>query len=228
MPTNIDKGKAPSAAGESPTVDPTIWKAIAGTSPNFPPAGSSVYYFFNGHVDQCFSPLPDLCSFACQCQLAAVNLHADPSTEQLFATFALSTEFSSPAPSKNFSSRGGRRVSSVAITLTKSDTNYNGKTFLEIPEDANHVFRHLLPGDVDVYDLNNKRWTFRHVVSRRPPQHLLTSGWRDFISSKMLAAGDAVVFVRDDDGIIFVGLRRCNDESFMRRILTASPSRFSY
>lgn len=213
MTSKIDKGKKPSVAGESPIVDPTIWKAIAGTSPDFPPTGSKVHYFFDGHAEQCSFP-PDLCPFGFECLLAAVNLHADPATEQLFAVFTLSTDESSPTTSNTFPS-GGRSVTSVAITLAKSETNCGKETlFLKLPESADGVFRNLRPGDdVDVYDLNNEQWTFRHVLSGSPPRHTLTDGWRDFVSCKLLVAGDAVIFVRDDDGIIFVGLRRRDDEN---------------
>ncbi|KAL0911424.1 hypothetical protein M5K25_019564 [Dendrobium thyrsiflorum] len=212
MPSKIDKGKAPSAAGESPAVDPAIWKALAFSSPNFPSAGSAVYYFSDGHAEQCCSR-PSLQylfpSFAFPCHLAAVNLHADPTTEQVFAAFSLTTDFSSPTTTAKTFSGGG--VTSVVKTLSKSETNRKSKSFLMLPARAHEVFCYS-GDDLDVYDMNNRRWRFRHVVSGSPPQHLLTNGWGHFLSSKMLVAGDAVVFVRDADGIIFVGCRRCDGD----------------
>ncbi|PKU64981.1 Auxin response factor 10 [Dendrobium catenatum] len=65
------------------------------------------------------------------------------------------------------------------------------------------------------------------MVSGSPPMHVLTSGWDHFVSSKMLVAGDAVVFVRDADGIIFVGCRRCDgDECDVLAMNMEAPSRF--
>ncbi|XP_020703374.2 auxin response factor 13-like [Dendrobium catenatum] len=214
MPSKIDKGKALSAAGESPVIDRAIWKPLAFSSPNFPSAGSDVYYFSEGHAEQCGSRLPKYLfpSFAFSCHLAAVNLHADPTTEQVFATFSLTTDFSSPATTtaKTFSGGG---VTSVVKTLSKSETNRKNKSLvLTLPSRAHEVFRNLKDDDLDIYDLNNQRWRFGHMVSGSPPMHVLTSGWHHFFSSKNLVAGDVVVFVRDADGIIFVGFRRCDSD----------------
>ncbi|KAI0497955.1 hypothetical protein KFK09_021196 [Dendrobium nobile] len=213
MPSNIDKGKALSAAGESPVIDRAIWKPLAFSSPNFPSAGSDVYYFSEGHAEQCGSRLPKYLfpSFAFSCHLAAVNLHADPTTEQVFATFSLTTDFSSPATTTDKTFSGGG-VTSVVKTLSKSETNRKSKSYLMLPPSALDVFRHLEDDDLEVYDLNNRRWRFGHMVSGSPPMYVLTSGWGHFVSSKMLVAGDAVVFVRDADGIIFVGCRRCDGD----------------
>ncbi|XP_020574105.1 auxin response factor 10-like [Phalaenopsis equestris] len=214
MPSKIDKGKSPAAAGESLSINPTIWKELAVNSPALPRTGSSVYYFCNGHAEQCPSFPQDLyTAFTFPCHLAAVNLHADPTTEQAFAPpppAAAAAELSSPAMDATPIAGG---VISVAITLTKSETNYKSKSFLSLPESAGRVFHPLGTGEeVDVFDLNNRRWRFQHFYGGNPAKHMLTEGWSYFALSKMLVAGDVVVFMRDEDGVILVGCRRCGDD----------------
>jgi auxin response factor len=57
-------------------------------------------------------------------------------------------------------------------------------------------------------DLHGNEWHFRHIFRGQPRRHLLTTGWSVFVSSKRLAAGDAFIFLRGENGELRVGVRR--------------------
>ncbi|KAL3012439.1 hypothetical protein AAZX31_07G253500 [Glycine max] len=57
-------------------------------------------------------------------------------------------------------------------------------------------------------DLHGNEWHFRHIFRGQPKRHLLTTGWSVFVSSKKLAAGDAFIFLRGENGELRVGVRR--------------------
>jgi hypothetical protein len=42
----------------------------------------------------------------------------------------------------------------------------------------------------------------------KPRRHLLTTGWSIFVNNKRLQAGDSVLFIRDDQGQLLLGIRR--------------------
>jgi auxin response factor len=42
----------------------------------------------------------------------------------------------------------------------------------------------------------------------QPRRHLLTTGWSAFVNKKKLVSGDAVLFLRGDDGELRLGVRR--------------------
>lgn len=59
-----------------------------------------------------------------------------------------------------------------------------------------------------VTDVHGSTWIFRHICRGNPCRHLLTTGWTKFIKSKNLIVRDTTVFVRNQNGQIFVGFRR--------------------
>jgi len=61
---------------------------------------------------------------------------------------------------------------------------------------------------VSARDVHGVEWTFRHIYRGTPRRHLLTTGWSNFVGNKNLRPGDSVVFVREEDGKIYIGLRR--------------------
>ncbi|XP_076939468.1 auxin response factor 5-like [Bidens hawaiensis] len=61
-------------------------------------------------------------------------------------------------------------------------------------------------------DLHDTQWTFRHIYRGQPKRHLLTTGWSHFVSGKRLVAGDSVLFVRDENQQLLVGIRRANTQ----------------
>ncbi|KAM3270065.1 auxin response factor 8 isoform X2 [Capsicum chacoense] len=58
-------------------------------------------------------------------------------------------------------------------------------------------------------DLHGFEWQFTHVFQGQPRRHLLTKGWGKFVASKRLVVGDAVIFLRGENGGLRVGIRRC-------------------
>ncbi|KAF5742311.1 putative Auxin response factor [Tripterygium wilfordii] len=57
-------------------------------------------------------------------------------------------------------------------------------------------------------DLVGLEWRFRHIYRGQPRRHLLTTGWSAFVNKKKLVSGDAVLFLRGDDGELRLGIRR--------------------
>jgi auxin response factor len=57
-------------------------------------------------------------------------------------------------------------------------------------------------------DLHGTQWKFRHIYRGQPRRHLLTIGWSSFVNRKKLVSGDAVLFLRGDDGQLRLGVRR--------------------
>jgi len=45
-------------------------------------------------------------------------------------------------------------------------------------------------------------------IPGQPRRHLLTTGWSSFVNKKKLVSGDAVLFLRGDDGELRLGVRR--------------------
>ncbi|KAL7172239.1 hypothetical protein ACSBR2_031854 [Camellia fascicularis] len=57
-------------------------------------------------------------------------------------------------------------------------------------------------------DLHGSEWRFRHIYRGHPKRHLLSSGWSTFVSAKKLVVGDACIFLRGENGELYVGVRR--------------------
>ncbi|KEH39314.1 auxin response factor-like protein [Medicago truncatula] len=57
-------------------------------------------------------------------------------------------------------------------------------------------------------DLHGVGWKFRHIYRGQPRRHLLTTGWSIFVSQKNLVSGDAVLFLRGENGELRLGIRR--------------------
>ncbi|CAL9098318.1 unnamed protein product [Musa textilis] len=214
-------------------VDPRVWKASAGISASIAAVGSSVCYFPQGHADQA-SSLPDFSAVRCppayvRCRISSVRLLANRDTDEVFARIRLDprappasapvqpqTEFPSsssslclPGPQDN----GDGNFISFAKVLTPSDANVGGG--FSVPRFcAESIFPPLVLGDpipaqtVTVHDVHGKSWTFRHIYRGTPRRHLLTSGWSNFVNSKILITGDSLVFMKDSSGKVFVGIRR--------------------
>ncbi|XP_020240209.1 auxin response factor 4 isoform X1 [Cajanus cajan] len=57
-------------------------------------------------------------------------------------------------------------------------------------------------------DLHGVEWKFRHIYRGQPRRHLLTTGWSIFVNQKNLVSGDAVLFLRGENGELRLGIRR--------------------
>ncbi|WKA02044.1 hypothetical protein VitviT2T_020284 [Vitis vinifera] len=57
-------------------------------------------------------------------------------------------------------------------------------------------------------DLHGNEWHFLHIFRGQPRRHLLTTRWSVFVSTKRLAIGDALIFLRRENGKLCVGVLR--------------------
>ncbi|XWS15067.1 hypothetical protein CRYUN_Cryun35bG0062300 [Craigia yunnanensis] len=171
--------RPPPSGPELRHVDSRIWQACAGSSVQIPTVNSRVYYFPQGHVEQ-----------ACG-----------------------STQLPNQFLDINGEDKGSDKVVSFAKILTPSDAN-NGGGFSVPRFCADSIFPSLDYNaeppvqTLSVTDVRGGVWEFRHIYRGTPRRHLLTTGWNKFINQKKLIAGDSVVFMRDFNGKMFIGVRR--------------------
>jgi len=98
-------------------------------------------------------------------------------------------------------------------TLTASDTSTHGG--FSVPrraaEDCFPPLDYSLQRpsqELVAKDLHGTEWKFRHIYRGQPRRHLLTTGWSAFVNKKKLVSGDAVLFLRGEDGVLRLGVRR--------------------
>ncbi|CAI0401844.1 unnamed protein product [Linum tenue] len=112
-----------------------------------------------------------------------------------------------------FGSGVQEKPASFAKTLTQSDAN-NGGRFSVSRYCAETIFPRLdYTTDPPVQtvvakDVHSEVWKFKHIYRGTPRRHLLTIGWSTFVNQKKLVAGDSIVFLRAENGDLFVGIRR--------------------
>ncbi|KAL9315734.1 hypothetical protein ACSQ67_016735 [Phaseolus vulgaris] len=208
-------------------VDPKIWRACAGAAVHIPKLHSRVYYFPQGHMEHAspshsLSPAYRSPPFVL-CHVSSRDLLADPFSDEVFAKLLLT-----PLPhpfhhNQNDDSNSQNEdeddrdcqngVVSFSKILTPSDAN-NGGGFSVPRFCADSVFPPLdFRADppvqlLSVTDVHGVAWRFRHIYRGTPRRHLFTTGWSKFVNHKKLIAGDSVVFVKDSDGNVSVGIRR--------------------
>nr|CAD1834332.1 unnamed protein product [Ananas comosus var. bracteatus] len=208
-----------------------LWHACAGRPIALPRKGSVVVYLPQGHLEhfggggggigRCNVP-PHVF-----CRVIDVKLHADPATDEVYAQLSLVAE------SEEFGQQlleGGmidvecendeaekERCSSTrhmfCKTLTASDTSTHGG--FSVPrraaEDCFPQLDYKLQRpsqELIAKDLHGVDWRFRHIYRGQPRRHLLTTGWSSFVNRKKLVSGDAVLFIRGEDGVLRLGIRR--------------------
>uniref|UniRef100_A0A0E0MG26 TF-B3 domain-containing protein n=1 Tax=Oryza punctata TaxID=4537 RepID=A0A0E0MG26_ORYPU len=211
-PTTSSSAQAQAQAQVIVTRD--MWLACAAPkSGRLPAVGSLVYYFPDGHAEQCPSrpqePLPGRIFL---CKVTDVRFRATTTNEAL-ATISLVPVAANdhalqlqapadpgPAPARN--------LVSFVKRLTYTDA---AKNRFIVPKDhaAVGVLPYLqLDDDVPlrIKDLNGKEWAFNYT--RRAHSRMFRSGWMEFATANSLVTGDNVVFMRCDNGDMFVGVRR--------------------
>ncbi|KAK7275713.1 hypothetical protein RIF29_16835 [Crotalaria pallida] len=207
-------------------VAPKIWRAVAGAAVQIPNLLSRVYYFPQGHLEQAslspsslhYSSLHSLP--AVHCHLTNVQFLADPISDEVFAKLQLQpipNGFVAGSPivltGDGNGGGGGDKIVSYAKILTPSDAN-NGGGFSVPRFCADSVFPPLNfkkeppVQNLKVTDVHGVVWQFRHIYRGTPRRHLLTTGWSKFVTAKKLVAGDSVVFMKNSEEEVFVGIRR--------------------
>lgn len=164
------------------------------------------------------------------CRVVDIQLSAEPETDEVKAQLSLLPEPEVDLDSFHLGTvnKGGGEshvengeypapppkptVHMFCKTLTASDTSTHGgfsvprKHAICLP--PLDMTRFPPTQELDATDLHGMKWRFRHIYRGQPKRHLLTTGWSVFVSQKRLVAGDAVIFLRGEDGELRVGIRR--------------------
>ncbi|CAN6990237.1 unnamed protein product, partial [Brassica rapa subsp. trilocularis] len=201
-----------------------LWHACAGPLVTLPREGERVYYFPEGHMEQLEASMhqgleQQMPSFNLPskilCKVINIQRRAEPETDEVYAQITLLPEAdqSEPmSPDAPVQEPEKCTVHSFCKTLTASDTSTHGG-FSVLRRHADDC---LPPLDMSqqppwqelvATDLHNNEWHFRHIFRGQPRRHLLTTGWSVFVSSKKLVAGDAFIFLRQNEELR-VGVRR--------------------
>ncbi|KAJ4829204.1 ADP-ribosylation factor 4 [Turnera subulata] len=222
----------------SSSVNFELWHACAGPLTSLPKKGNVVVYFPQGHLEQLASSSSPFSSqkmptFDLQphifCKVVNVQLLANKENDEVYTQLTLLPQPELPA--KNLE---GNQLEDLGIdgdgeggspakttphmfckTLTASDTSTHGG--FSVPRRAAEDcfppldYKQQRPSqELVAKDLHGVEWRFRHIYRGQPRRHLLTTGWSIFVSQKNLVSGDAVLFLRGEDGELRLGLRRAS------------------
>ncbi|KAJ8761531.1 hypothetical protein K2173_001666 [Erythroxylum novogranatense] len=215
-------------SGSSSSFCLELWHACAGPLISLPKKGSVVVYFPQGHLEQ----LPDapLATYELPphvfCRVFDVKLHAEEATDEVYAQVSLIPENEQielklregkiEGDSEEDDNEMALKPSTPHMfckTLTASDTSTHGG--FSVPRRAAEDcfppldYTQQRPSqELVAKDLHGFEWRFRHIYRGQPRRHLLTTGWSAFVNKKKLVSGDAVLFLRGDDGELRLGIRR--------------------
>ncbi|WRX27072.1 B3 DNA binding domain - like 10 [Theobroma cacao] len=220
---------APGSASSS-SVCLELWHACAGPLISLPKRGSVVVYFPQGHLEQ----VSDFSGVAAAydlpphvfCRVVDVKLHAEAATDEVYAQVSLvpESEQTEQKLREGKIEAGGEEEDVEADiksttphmfckTLTASDTSTHGG--FSVPRRAAEDcfppldYNQQRPSqELVAKDLHGLEWRFRHIYRGQPRRHLLTTGWSAFVNKKKLVSGDAVLFLRGEDGELRLGIRR--------------------
>ncbi|KAL2629768.1 hypothetical protein R1flu_014454 [Riccia fluitans] len=231
-------------AGEDP-LDSELWYACAGRK-TLPPVGSVVAYLPQGHIEQVAAcnnqeldtqiPRYNLPAVI-PCTLSDIQLNADPESDEVFATLTL-IPLSEPCEDLLEFPQRKSRTRSFTKTLTQSDTSTHGGFSVPrkaaedclpqldmTPKPAEENGQPPPPSqELVARDFHCTEWKFRHIYRGQPKRHLLTTGWSLFVSQKRLVAGDAVLFLRGENGQLRVGVRRAPRQQQLQPKVLTSPT----
>ncbi|KAJ7559713.1 hypothetical protein O6H91_04G097400 [Diphasiastrum complanatum] len=204
-----------------------LWHACAGSLVSLPRVGTRVVYFPQGHIEQvaaCTNQGEDLqvpqfnLPSQILCRVLNMTLSAERETDEVFAQMTLVPECEQINPSEEVKEElpfcPKHNLHMFIKPLTASDTSTHGG--FSVPRRAAEEclpplqdFQQSPPTqDIIAKDLHGADWKFRHIYRGHPKRHLLTTGWSVFVSQKRLVAGDAVIFLRGENGELRLGVRR--------------------
>ncbi|KAJ4787755.1 Auxin response factor [Rhynchospora pubera] len=226
-----EEAAAPAALLQPPTVCLELWHACAGPLISLPKKGSVVVYLPQGHLEHLGESASaayrhDLPPPQVFCRVVDVKLHADVNTDEVYARLSLVAESEEVERRLNEGGMEGEdeaeevegEKSSVmphmfCKTLTASDTSTHGG--FSVPRRAAEdcfppldYVQQRPSQELVAKDLHGVEWRFRHIYRGQPRRHLLTTGWSAFVNKKKLVSGDAVLFLRGNDGELRLGIRR--------------------
>ncbi|KAL5730554.1 hypothetical protein ACHQM5_003360 [Ranunculus cassubicifolius] len=209
-----------------------LWHACAGPLISLPKKGSIVVYFPQGHLEQISEyPVSDFYKLPSNvfCRVVDVKLHAEVATDEVYAEVALlpeneeievklkNGEMEIESEEEDEIEGFGKAITPHMFckTLTASDTSTHGG--FSVPRRAAEDcfppldYNQQRPWqELTAKDLHGVVWRFRHIYRGQPRRHLLTTGWSAFVNKKKLVSGDAVLFLRGDNGELKLGIRRAS------------------
>ncbi|KAL8236136.1 hypothetical protein R6Q59_017217 [Mikania micrantha] len=211
-----------------------LWHACAGPLVSLPKKGNAVVYCPQGHLELLQSAGDCRASGEFNlpphvfCRVLDVKLHAEAGTDDVYAQVSLIQDFQLEQKWHAVGEGGGgvgfteddneliERSTTPHMfckTLTASDTSTHGG--FSVPRRAAEDcfppldYKQQRPSqELVAKDLHGFEWKFRHIYRGQPRRHLLTTGWSAFVNKKKLVCGDAVLFLRGDDGVLRLGIRR--------------------
>nr|XP_043626489.1 auxin response factor 3-like [Erigeron canadensis] len=205
-----------------------LWQACAGNKIWLPKKGNAVVYLPQAHLAQQPQELLPHNIFSCLvpphvfCRVLDVKLQAEPGSDDVFARVSLVRdsqlekkcgEIEFEEKDYDFVDEKTSKPHMFCKTLTASDTSTHGG--FSVPRRAAEDcfppldYKQQRPSqEIVAKDLYGTEWRFRHIYRGQPRRHLLTTGWTAFINKKKLMSGDAVLFLRGDDGVLRLGVRR--------------------
>ncbi|XP_071695147.1 auxin response factor 1-like [Rutidosis leptorrhynchoides] len=211
-----------------------LWHLCAGPLGTVPVIGERTYYFPEGHLEQigAFMPhektLPYIYSpDKILCKVLHVLLQADLETGEVYARITLlpvndQSEVTIPDPEVQEPSSCS--VHSMCKILTESDLSKQHELSLPCRQTIDFL-PPLLSGtyykshgqdksqkpplqELVARDIHGNQWRFCHTLKGQPKRHYLTGGWSEFVKAKKLVPGDAVIFLRGENGGLHVGIRK--------------------
>ncbi|CAM8955501.1 unnamed protein product [Rhodiola kirilowii] len=208
-----------------------LWHACAGPLTSLPKRGDVVVYFPQGHLEQVasnppFSPM-EMPTYDLKpqivCTVANVQRLANKENDEVYTQLSLlpQPELASMKLGSNdlLCEKGTGELTlnttphMFCKTLTASDTSTHGG--FSVPRRAAEDcfppldYKQQRPSqELIAKDLHGIEWRFRHIYRGQPRRHLLTTGWSLFVSQKNLGLGDAVLFLRGENGELRLGIRR--------------------
>ncbi|XP_047311037.1 auxin response factor 3 isoform X2 [Impatiens glandulifera] len=206
-----------------------LWHACAGPLISLPKIGSVMVYFLQGHLERAadFSAIVHDIPPHVFCRVVDVKLHAEPATDEIYAQVFLvpDDQFEQKWRQGEVDAECGEGDSERVVksttphmfckTLTASDTSTHGG--FSVPRRAAEDcfppldYKQQRPSqELMAKDLHGTEWKFRHIYRGQPRRHLLTTGWSGFVNRKKLVSGDAVLFLRGDNGELRLGIRRAS------------------
>lgn len=218
---------SPTSLSSSSSMCLELWHACAGPLVSLPKKGNVLVYLLQGHLEQIseipFSGFYDLPPHLF-CRVVDVKLHAELENDELYAQVSLvyDSEIEKKFKELDYEMDGEEEIEVGAKamtphmfckTLTASDTSTHGG--FSVPRRAAEDcfprldYKQQRPSqELVAKDLHGFEWKFRHIYRGQPRRHLLTTGWSAFINRKKLVSGDAVLFLRGEDGELRLGVRR--------------------
>lgn len=208
-----------------------LWRACAGPLVHLPQVGESVFYFAQGHLEQVAAltneksneklPIYNLPS-KILCKVVNIDLRA-AETDEVYAQITLIPECSQDdldKPDPILPEYPKPIVKSIYKVLTATDI----RSKLHVRQkDANVCFPPLdmtqeTPSqELVAIDLHGFSWHFKHKFTGNPRRHVLTTGWKRFVTKKRIVSGDSIIFIRGENGELRVGIRHVSSQGRLAR-----------